>query len=138
MMALAQILTRVTIGLIFIDSGWHKFGDLPRIVEFFESLGIPAPHLQAPFVAGVELLCGLLILVGLFTRLASVPLIATMVVAIVTAKLSDVDGFVSFLALAEFQYILLLIWLMASGSGRFSVDYFLLKSKKLTSIKKCI
>src|SRR4051794_7388777 len=82
---LPGIVARVAIGYVFIQSGWGKLHHLDKVIQFFTSLGIPAPQLQAPFVAGVELVGGVLVLGGLFTRVASVPLIGTMVVAILTA-----------------------------------------------------
>src|SRR5436853_317935 len=89
---LPPLLARVTLGFVFIESGWGKLHHLDKVVAFFTELGIPAPHIQAPFVATVELVCGSAVLLGLFTRLASVPLIATMVVAIGTAKWSQLKG----------------------------------------------
>src|SRR5206468_3911933 len=59
---------------------------LDHIIEYFRTLGIPAPELQAPFAAAMELLCGLAVLLGLCTRLAAVPLIVIMIVAIRTAQ----------------------------------------------------
>jgi putative oxidoreductase len=134
----ARILTRIVIGVVFVGAGFSKFQNLPGAVEFFTSLGIPAPELQAPFVALTELGCGFLVLIGLATRLASVPLIATMVVAIATAKWPDVSGYQDFLDLSEFLYIVLLVWLVAAGGGCYSVDHLIKKRatgwlKKLSS-----
>jgi putative oxidoreductase len=84
------LLARLTLGIVFAESGWGKLHNLPRVIAFFTELGIPAPSVQAPFVAGVELVGGLLLIVGLFTPLAAVFLAATMVVAIATAKMGDV------------------------------------------------
>ena len=121
-MNFAQVITRAVIGIVFVGSGWGKFQNLDQIVSFFTSLGIPAPALQAPFVAATELGCGLLVLLGLATRLASIPLIGTMIVAIATAKWADVETLKDFLDLSEFLYIVLMIWLVAAGGGCFSLD----------------
>ena len=56
---LPQTAARMALGWVFVQSGWGKLHNLPRVVEYFSSLGIPAPQLQAPFVAGVELVGGL-------------------------------------------------------------------------------
>src|SRR2546430_426102 len=80
------LLTRITVGWIMVESGWGKLHNLPKIVEFFQSLGIPGASFQAPFVAGVELVGGILLILGLFSRIAAIPLSITMVVAILTAK----------------------------------------------------
>src|SRR5262245_50603693 len=83
---LPPALARLILGWVFLWSGWGKLHALDDIIDFFRSLGIPAPQLQAPFVAGVEFVCGALLLAGLFTRLAAVPLVIVMIVAIITAK----------------------------------------------------
>jgi putative oxidoreductase len=119
---LPALVSRLTLGFIFIQSGWGKITHLDRVVEFFMSLGIPAARLQAPFVAGVELVCGILVLVGLFTRLAALPLIGTMVVAILTARIHDVQQVADFLSLPEYLFIVLLLWLAIKGAGKASLD----------------
>jgi putative oxidoreductase len=124
---LPGLLSRIAIGLIFIQSGWGKLHHLDKVIQFFTSLGIPAPQLQAPFVAGVELVGGSLVLIGLFTRAASVPLIGTMVVAILTAKQSDLHDLGDLLFLPEFLFILLLLWLIIQGAGALSMDKLLAK-----------
>lgn len=127
---LPEIISRVTIGLVFVESGWGKFQDLARVATYFESLGIPWPHLQAPFVSGVELVAGLFVLAGFRTRMSSLPLIAIMIVALLTAKREDLTDFSSFLGLSEFLYIVILSWLVANGSKFFSLDVFLCKRYK--------
>ena len=124
---LPGLLSRITIGFIFIQSGWGKLHHLDKVVEFFRSLGIPAPQLQAPFVATVEFACGSLVLIGLLTRLAAIPLIGTMVVAIITAKMKDVADVSDFFSLSEYLFIVLLVWLIIKGAGAVSVDQLLKK-----------
>jgi putative oxidoreductase len=118
----AALATRVAIGWLFFQAGWGKLNNLGNTVEFFRSLGIPAPQLQAPFVALTELGCGALLLVGLYTRLAAWPLAATMIVALLTAKRDELHGLSSLNELTEFLYLLLLLWLGTVGGGRASVD----------------
>lgn len=124
---LPGVLTRLTIGFIFIQSGWGKLTHLDKVIQFFTALGIPAPQLQAPFVAAVELGCGLLVFLGLFTRWAAIPLIGTMVVAIATVKIHDVAQISDFFSLSEYLFIVLLIWLIIKGAGRVSLDSFICK-----------
>ncbi|HVO32549.1 MAG TPA: DoxX family protein [Elusimicrobiota bacterium] len=119
---LPGLASRITLGYIFIESGWGKLHHLDKVIQFFTSLGIPAARLQAPFVACVEFGCGTLVLLGLFTRLASVPLIGTMVVAIWTAKLKEVGDASDFLSLSEYLFIVLLVWLIIKGAGALSLD----------------
>jgi putative oxidoreductase len=118
---------RLALGVVFVQSGWGKLHDLPRVVGYFASLGIPAPQLQAPFVAGVELAGGALLLAGLFTRVASVPLAATMVVALLTAKRADVASASDLFGTVEFLYLLLLGALAAFGGGALSLDALLVR-----------
>jgi len=124
---LPGLVSRLTIAGIFLQTGWGKLHHLDKVTQFFASLGIPAPQLQAPFVATVEFGGGLLILLGLFTRLAAIPLIGTMVVAIATVKIHEVHDYSDFLSFPEYLFIVLLVWLIIKGAGALSVDYFLAK-----------
>lgn len=124
---LPSLLARLVIGAVFIQAGWGKLHHLDKTAQFFKSLGIPAPELQAPFVASVEWAGGILILLGLFTRIAALPLIGTMVVAIWTAKLSGLGGPIDFFGLQELDYIVLLLLLFVYGGGRFSADQLICK-----------
>ena len=119
---LPPTVARLTIGWIFLQSGWGKLNDLPKVIAFFTDLGIPAPQLQAPLAATAEFVCGALILVGLFTRVASLPLIGTMLVAILTAKKADIHELSDLFGTAEYLYITLLLWLGAYGAGPISLD----------------
>jgi putative oxidoreductase len=116
------LLARIAVGWTFLQTGWGKLHDLPSIVEFFRELGIPWPELQAPFVSSVELVCGTLILVGLFSRLAALPLIGTMVVAIATAQWENVDSFGALFGLTEYLYIVIFAWIATTGPGPVAVD----------------
>lgn len=124
---LPSLLVRLALGVVFVESGWGKLHRLPQVVGYFASLGIPAPQLQAPFVAGVELTGGLLLLAGLFTRVASVPLAATMAVALVTAKRADIAGVSDLVGTIELAYFLLLGMLAAFGAGALSLDALLVR-----------
>jgi putative oxidoreductase len=124
---LPPTLARFTLGWIFLWSGWGKLHNIDGVIEFFGSLGIPHPELQAPFASATELVCGTLLLAGLFTRIASVPLIVTMVVAIVTAQRENVAALGDLFGLTEYLYIALLLWLGISGGGPLSVDHLLVR-----------
>lgn len=113
---------RATVGWVFLWSGWGKLHNLDGVVRFFESLGIPAPELQAPLVAATEFLCGALLLSGLATRLAAVPLIVVMTVAISTALRDRIDSASDLFGLAEFCYIVLMVGLVVFGAGPLSLD----------------
>ena len=108
---LPPLAARVTVGAMFVSTGWGKLHHLDRVIEFFQSLGIPAAEYQAPFVAATELSCGLLLVAGLATRFAAVPLIVTMLVALPTALWPDLEGVIDLFGKEEFLFIVLLGWL---------------------------
>jgi putative oxidoreductase len=126
---LPPTLTRLTLGWVFILSGWGKLNHLPKVIAFFTELGIPAPQFQAGMVATFEFVGGALILVGLLTRLAVVPLIGTMVVALITAKASEIAGPSDLFGISEYLYIVLFIWLAITGAGPFSIDRLLARRR---------
>ncbi len=124
---LPALLTRITLAQVFIESGWGKLHNLPKVIAFFESLHIPAPQLQAPFVASVELVGGFFILIGLATRPASILVGSTMVVALITAKRADIGGFSDLTGMIEYLYLVLFAWLIIKGAGKCSVDAVIAK-----------
>ena len=119
---LPPTLTRLVIGWVFLQSGWGKLHSQEKVVAFFTQLGIPAPEFQAKLVACTELVCGALILVGLATRIATIPLMITMAVALMTALKSDIHGLSDLFGVSEFLYIALLAWLGVYGAGPLSLD----------------
>lgn len=123
--SLPPLAARIAVGIVFMVSGWGKLHDLGSVVDFFRQLGIPAPELQAPFVATVELVGGALVLVGFGARLASVFLMATMAVAIATAIWPDTKGVVDLLGRVEVLYLVLFGWIAVAGPGAISVEALL-------------
>jgi putative oxidoreductase len=123
-----RLIVRLSVGLEFFGSGLGKLGKLPGFVQYFRSLGIPYPEVQAPFVASVELVCGTLLIVGLATRPAALMLCGVMTVALVTAAAPEHHvtatwhGLLEFFYLAEWCLLLLLGWLVLAGPGRASLD----------------
>jgi putative oxidoreductase len=122
---LALLLGRLAIGLLFLATGWGKVNDLAQVTEFFSTLHIPFPALNAVLVGYSELICGAAIVLGLLTRLATLPLIVSMFVAILTARLGDVEGVLDLIALEEFTYLVVLAMLLILGPGRVSGDRWL-------------
>jgi len=98
------------------------------MIEAFRSWGIPAPEIFTPLASGIEFVGGILLLVGLLTRFAAVPLMIVMVVAILSAKLGDIDSFVTLMGFEEVSYFVMFAWLVIAGPGPVSVDHFLLKA----------
>jgi putative oxidoreductase len=123
----ATIFIRLLVGAVFLSEGIQKFLFPAALgVGRFTKIGIPAPEFFAPFVGVVEIVCGTLLIVGLFTRLAVIPLMIDISVAIITTKIPMLSaaGFWSMAHEARTDYCMLLglIFLLLVGSGPFSID----------------
>lgn len=127
--AIPPTLARLTVGYAFLTTGWGKLHNLERVTEFFASLSIPAPAFHATFVSCIEFGCGALLLLGLLTRVAAVPLIGTMAVALLTAIWPDIDGLSGLFGTIEFLYIVLCVGLVVGGPGPLSLDHWLLRER---------
>ena len=125
--SLALLLVRLSAGVVFAQSGWGKLHNLEAIVGFFRELGIPAPELQAPFVSGLEFVGGVALILGVASRLFAAPLIGTMVVAMVTAKASEVEAATDVLGFIEWHYLVFFAVIVLCGPGKLSVDHLLRK-----------
>jgi uncharacterized membrane protein YphA (DoxX/SURF4 family) len=124
---IAAIMDRFPVGAIFLIEGILKFHSPAEFgVGRFMRIGIIAPQFFAPFDGVFEIGCGTLILLGLFTRLAVIPMIINMLVAIYTTKLPVLlkDGFwkAAHLALLDYAVLLGLISLLIVGAGPWSLD----------------
>jgi putative oxidoreductase len=115
-------LARLTVGVVFLQTGWGKLHDLEKVTNFFTTLHIPAPGFQATLVASTEFIGGILVLAGLGTRFAAAPLAFTMVVAILTAKRGDIEGIGDLVGFEEFSYLVMFLWLTVAGAGPLSLD----------------
>ena len=131
----AIVVVRVSIGLFFAISGANKLfvaGGTKPVYDTLVKAKVPFPQITAYFVSSVEFVCGSLMGVGLLSSLACVALLVDMVVAVLTSAISTLPKGLSFfsrlddfLYLPEVLYVLFFIWLIFSGPGRFSVDYWL-------------
>jgi putative oxidoreductase len=119
---LAPLFARITVGWVFLWSGWGKLNNLSQVIDNFIGWKIPEPHLLAPFVSGVEFFGGLFLLLGLLTRVSAGALGITMIVAIRSAKWAEVDSLETLLGFDEFEYLALFLWLAIAGAGSLSVD----------------
>jgi putative oxidoreductase len=129
------VLIRVAVGGVFLSEGIQKFLFPSALgVGRFAKIGIPAPQVMAPFVGVVEMAGGLLVLVGLLARLAALPLIIDMLVAIATTKIPlwVKSGFWAMAHEARVDYTMLLgcIFLLAVGAGSWSFDARLAKGRQ--------
>jgi putative oxidoreductase len=125
--AASVLLIRLSVGAVFLSEGIQKFLFPQALgVGRFVKIGIPAPAVTAPFVGVVEIACGALILLGLATRLAAIPLIIDMVVAIATTKLPmlHAEGFWAMAHEARVDWAMLLgsPYLLRVGGGPWSAD----------------
>ncbi len=119
---LGPLFARITVGWVFLLSGWGKLHNLPQITENFIGWGIPFPHFFTPLTSGIELFGGLFLLLGLLTRISAGALGVTMIVAIKAAKWGEVDSLETLLGFDEFEYLALFLWLAIAGPGPLSLD----------------
>jgi putative oxidoreductase len=119
---LAPLLIRLTVGVVFIGTGWGKLNNMASTVENFQGWGIPFPELNARVASCTEFFGGILILVGLGSRLVALPLAFTMVVAILTAKREGIDGFQTLLGFEEWSYMIMFLTIAIIGPGAVSLD----------------
>jgi putative oxidoreductase len=142
----AVILIRLIVGGVFLAEGIQKFLFPAEVgAGRFAKIGIPNPEMMGPFVGVVESVCGALILVGLLTRLATIPLIINMLVAILTTKIPILlgHGFWGFSlrnlpyygfwgmvheSRTDFSMLLGSLFLLIVGAGAWSLDARLAKS----------
>jgi putative oxidoreductase len=123
----AVIFVRLLVGAVFLSEGIQKFLFADELgVGRFTKIGIPMPEIMAPFVGVVEIVCGALVLFGLLTRLAAIPLIIDMLVAIASTKIPILleRGFWAMAHEARTDWSMLLgsIFLLVVGGGRWSLD----------------
>lgn len=125
----ATILIRFAVGAVFLSEGIQKLLDPSRGSGRFAKIGLPSPETLGPFVGGLETFCGALILLGLLTRLAAIPLLPVMGVALWTTKLPILlnDGFweAAHEARTDWAMALGAAYLLAVGAGRLSLDAWL-------------
>ena len=122
---LGPLLVRLTLGVVFVTTGWGKLHNLEKVTEFFASLHIPAAGAQAAMVSSIELVGGLLLIAGLGTRIASALLIGVMGVAILTAKLPELHGVVDLANTIELTYLVMFVGLLGAGAGAASLDHLI-------------
>ncbi len=129
------LLVRLAVGGVFLSEGIQKFL-FPEELGFgrFAKIGIPIPGLSAPLVGMVEVICGLLLVLGLFTRWAAIPLLIDMAVAILTTKIPIFvkSGFWAMAHEARVDYTMVLgcLFLLIVGEGSLSVGQILHRRKR--------
>jgi putative oxidoreductase len=125
---------RVYWGWQFWQSGWGKLQDIAKTIDYFTSLGIPAPSLNAHFVAVLEAGGGILLILGLGSRLIALPLVIDMVMAYVTADREALGSIFSdpdkFYAAAPYTFLFASLLILVLGPGKLSVDELISRYRK--------
>ena len=134
------LLVRLYWGWQFMQTGWGKVNNITKVTDFFTNLGIPFPGLNAHFVAGLELVGGALLVLGLASRLIALPLTINMVVAYITADrealfsaLSDPDKFYN---ATPYTFLFAALLVLIFGPGKLSLDG--LVAKRYVSAKETL
>jgi putative oxidoreductase len=130
----ATLLIRLMVGGVFLSEGIQKFLFPAEVgAGRFAKIGLPSPEFLGPFVGSFEIACGVLVLLGLFTRLAAIPLITIMCVAIYTTKIPILleSGFWKMAHASRNDYAMLTgaLFLLIVGAGMWSVDAWLARRK---------
>lgn len=118
---------RIMVGLVFLSEGIQKFlFPLERGSGRFEKIGLPYPEVLGPFVGGAEVVCGTLVIMGLATRLAAIPLMVIMIVALSVTKIPILADAGLWQALhdsrTDLSMLLGSIFLLINGGGAWSID----------------
>ena len=120
------LLVRLYWGWQFIETGWGKVNNIPKVTGFFTSLGIPFPGLNAHFIAGLEFAGGILLVLGLASRLIALPLTINMLVAYITADREALFSVISdpdkFYAAAPYTFLVASLLVLIFGPGKFALD----------------
>jgi putative oxidoreductase len=123
------LLVRLYWGWQLIESGWGKLHNLGKVTEFFASLNLPMPAQMAAFISCVEFFGGILLAIGLFSRMTALVLTINMIMAYITADrealfsvFSDPD---KFYAAAPYTFLIASLIVLIFGPGKFCVDYLL-------------
>jgi putative oxidoreductase len=122
------LIMRIIVGYTFMLTGWGKLNNLPQVMENFAEWGIPYPNILTPFVSAVEFFGGIMLILGLFTRIPAAMLAVVMVVAIKSAKWGDVDSLETLLGFEEATYFAAFLWLAIAGPGAASLDRLLVNA----------
>lgn len=125
----ALLFIRLYWGYQFFQSGWGRLHNMSKAIDFFTQLGIPLPAFNAYFVSLLECVGGILLILGLASRLISIPLIVDMLVAYITADREAFTSFFSdpdkFMAAAPFTFLFASLLIMVFGPGSISLDYLI-------------
>src|ERR1700756_2691897 len=128
------LLIRLDWGYQFWESGWAHFNNMPDFINMFEKLHIPAPSLNAHFIAGLEAGGGILLAVGLGSRIISLLLAGDMFVAFITAERESLQSIFSdpdkFFNASPHNFLFIALLILAFGPGKLSLDHLITTYRK--------
>ncbi len=119
------LIVRLFFGYFWAETGWAKLHNLDGATQRFVDWGIPHAAFNATLSAGTEFVGGVLLMLGLLTRLTSAAMLFNMIVAIALVAIKNVQAFDDFVELDEFTYILIFFWFIVAGPGKASIDTFI-------------
>jgi putative oxidoreductase len=120
---IGPLAVRLIVGTAFVLTGWGKLHSLDNVSNFFDELHIPMPYANAVFVSTVELVGGVLLILGIGTRIAAALLIGVMTVAFLTAIWPKAESFWDVFSTIELTYLVIFVWLLVNGAGKASLDH---------------
>lgn len=122
---LGPLLLRLVFGYFWLETGWAKLHNLEFFSGRFVEWGIPFPTFSATLSGATDLVGGALLMLGLGTRIATIPMIVNMLVALAVVVLPGVSTLDGFVELDEVLYVAVLSWLLVAGPGKASLDHWI-------------
>ena len=119
------MVARIVVGYTFMLTGWGKLNNLPQMIENFRGWGVPFPEIMTPLASGIECFGGLFLILGLITRISGGALAVVMVVAVISAKLKEIDSVETLFGFEEATYFAVFTWFAICGAGKASLDNLL-------------
>ena len=120
---LGPLMLRLVFGYFWLETGWAKLHNLTFFSGRFVEWGIPFPTFSATLSGATDLVGGALLILGLGTRLAAIPMIVNMLVALAVVVLPGISTLDEFVELDEVLYVAVLAWLLLAGPGKASIDH---------------
>lgn len=130
---LGPLLLRLVFGYFWLETGWAKLHNLEFFSGRFVEWGIPFPTFSATLSGATDLVGGALLILGLGTRLATIPMIVNMLVALAVVVLPGISTLDEFVELDEVLYVAVLFWLFLAGPGKASFDHWIARRAGLAT-----
>ncbi|WP_230474923.1 DoxX family protein [Dyella monticola] len=128
---LGPLVVRLVFGYFWLETGIAKVHNLDGFTQRFVGWGIPYPSFSAALSAWTELLGGLLLMLGLFTRLVTIPMIINMIVAVTLVVSTNLMGLDDYVEADEVVYTLIFVWFLIAGPGKISLDTLVARALRI-------